>query len=162
MVSLYGLWRQKSPKVSSVEKWWRMGQDGGAVEPTQVDARRGRFVFCASVERSRWYWWVGRGGKRAHPNRYPVLNDRILYVVGKEAVKRSDAWLERSRTRPGGFKEPRNKNEISSEKGSGRMVAVGRTIEERAHTYRCSVRKAHHRGKPNNYNSEDGLSLIHI
>ena len=105
MVSLYGPRRRKSPKVSSLEEWWRMGHEGGAVEPTQVDARRGRCAVCASsVEGSGWWWWVGRGGKRAHPNRYPVLNGRILYVVSKEAVEGSDAWLERSRTRPGGFK----------------------------------------------------------
>ena len=54
MVSLYGPRRQTSPKVSSVEEWWRMGQEGGAVELTQVDARRGRFAVCAAVERSRW------------------------------------------------------------------------------------------------------------
>ena len=54
MVSLYGPRWRKSPKVSSVEDWSRMGQARGAVEPTQVDARRGRFVVCASVERSRW------------------------------------------------------------------------------------------------------------
>ena len=52
-MSLYGPWRRKSPKMS-VEEWWRMGQEGGAIEPTQVDARRGRFAVCASVERSRW------------------------------------------------------------------------------------------------------------
>ena len=55
MVSLYGPWRRKSPKVSSVKEWWCMGQEGGAVEPTQVDARHGRCVVCASsVERSGW------------------------------------------------------------------------------------------------------------
>ena len=54
MVSLYGPRRRKSPEVSSVEEWWRMGQEGGAVEPTQVDARRGKCAVCASVERSRW------------------------------------------------------------------------------------------------------------
>ena len=54
MASLYGLGRRKSPKVSSVEEWRRMGQEGGALEPTQVDARRGSFAVCASVERSRW------------------------------------------------------------------------------------------------------------
>ena len=48
MASLYGPRRQKSPKVSSVEEWRRMGQEGGAVEPTQVDARRGRCAVCAS------------------------------------------------------------------------------------------------------------------
>ena len=54
MVSLYGPRRRKSPKVSSVE-WWRMGQEGGAVEPSQVDARRGRRAVCASsVEESGW------------------------------------------------------------------------------------------------------------
>ena len=52
MVSLYGPRRRTSQKVSSVEEWWRMGQEGRAVEPTQVDARRGRFAVCASVERS--------------------------------------------------------------------------------------------------------------
>ena len=55
MVSLYGPRRRKSPKVSSVEEWWRMGQEGGAVEPTQVNARRGRCAVCASsVEESGW------------------------------------------------------------------------------------------------------------
>ena len=85
-----------------------MGQKGEKVEPTQVDVRRGRCAVCASsVEGSGS---GGRkGGKRAHLNRYPVRNGRILYVVGKEAVEGSDAWLERSRNRPGGFKEPRNK-----------------------------------------------------
>ena len=58
MVSLYGPRRRTSPKVSSVEEWWHMGQEGEAVESTQVDARRGRFAVCASVERSRWQWWV--------------------------------------------------------------------------------------------------------
>ena len=33
MVSLYGPRRRKSPKVSSVKEWWRMGQEGGEVEP---------------------------------------------------------------------------------------------------------------------------------
>ena len=125
-MSLYGSRRRKSPKVSSVEVWWRMGQEGGAVEPTQVDARRGRRAVCASsVKWSGWYWWVGREGKRAHPNRYAVLNGHILYVVGVEAVEGSDAWLGRSRTRPRGFKEPRKKNNTNSEKGSGGMVEVG-------------------------------------
>ena len=55
MASLYGPRRQKSKKVSSVEEWWRMWQGGGAVEPTQVDARRGRYGVCASsVEESGW------------------------------------------------------------------------------------------------------------
>ena len=55
MVSLYGPRRRKSPKASSVEGWWRMGQKGGAVEPTQVGARRGRCAVCASsVEESGW------------------------------------------------------------------------------------------------------------
>ena len=55
MVSLYGPWRRKSPKVSSVKEWWWMGQEGGKVEPTQVDARRGRCAVCASsVEESGW------------------------------------------------------------------------------------------------------------
>ena len=55
MASLYGPRRRKSPKVSSLEEWWRMGHEGGAVEPTQVDARRGRCAVCASsVEESGW------------------------------------------------------------------------------------------------------------
>ena len=62
-VSGYGPRRRTSPKVSSVEEWWHMGQEREMVESTQVDARRGRFGVCASVERSRWQWWVGRGGK---------------------------------------------------------------------------------------------------
>ena len=33
MVSLYGPRRRKSPKVSSVEEWWRMGQEGGRSRP---------------------------------------------------------------------------------------------------------------------------------
>ena len=37
MEPLYAPRLRKSPKVSSVEEWWRMGQEGGAVEPTQVD-----------------------------------------------------------------------------------------------------------------------------
>ena len=48
MASRYGERRRKSPRVSYVEVWWRMGQEGGAVEPTQVDARRGRCAVCAS------------------------------------------------------------------------------------------------------------------
>ena len=48
MVSLYGPRRRKSPKVSSVKEWWWMEQEGGKVERTQVDARRGRCVVCAS------------------------------------------------------------------------------------------------------------------
>ena len=39
---------KESMVSSSVEGWWRMGQEGGAVEPTQVDARRGRCAVCAS------------------------------------------------------------------------------------------------------------------
>ena len=39
MASLYDPRRRTSPIVSSVEEWWRMGQEGGAVEPTQVRAR---------------------------------------------------------------------------------------------------------------------------
>ena len=55
MVSLCGPWRRKSPKVSSVKDWWWMGQEGGKVEPTQVDDRRGRCaVFASSVEGSGW------------------------------------------------------------------------------------------------------------
>ena len=46
MVSLYGPRRRTSPKLSSVKEWWRMEQEGGAVEPTQVDARRGRFAVA--------------------------------------------------------------------------------------------------------------------
>ena len=38
MVSLYGPWRRTSPKVSSVEEWWRMGQEGEAV-PGVEDSR---------------------------------------------------------------------------------------------------------------------------
>ena len=68
-------------------------------------------------------WLLGREEKRAHPNPYPVLNGHILYVVGKEAVEGSDAWLERSRTRPGGFKEPRNK--FTQKQGSDGTVEVG-------------------------------------
>ena len=49
MVSLYGPRRRKSPKVSSVGEWRRMGQEGGKVQPTPVHARRGRFAVCASV-----------------------------------------------------------------------------------------------------------------
>ena len=70
-------------------------------------------------------WWRGADGSggseregRAHPNRYLVVNGRILYVVGKEAVKGSDAWLERSRTRPGRFKEPRNKISLTRRRGA--------------------------------------------
>ena len=87
-----------------------MEQKGGKVEPTQVDARRETCSVCASlVGGSGWWWWVGREGKRAHPNRNAVLNGCILYVVDEEAVEGSDAWLERSRTRPREFNEPRNK-----------------------------------------------------
>ena len=53
MVSLYGPRRRKWPKMSSVEEWWSMGHEGGAMKPTHVDARRGRFAVCASVERSQ-------------------------------------------------------------------------------------------------------------
>ena len=119
LVSLYGPWRRKSPKVPSVKNWWWMEQEGGKVHPTLVDARRARCTVCASsVERSGWQWRVGRGGKRAHPNRYPVLNGRILYVVGEEAVEGYDAWLERPRTRPRGFKEPRNKMTQTRKRGA--------------------------------------------
>ena len=55
MVSLYGPWRRKSPKVSSVKKWWWMGQEVGKVEPIQVDARCRRCAVCdSSVEGSGW------------------------------------------------------------------------------------------------------------
>ena len=47
----------------------------------------------------------GRETSPSQPN--PVLNGRILYVVSKETVEGSDAWFEKSRTRPGGFEEPR-------------------------------------------------------
>ena len=53
---------------------------------------------------------VGRKGRKTSPSKpIPGMNGRIRYVVGKEAVEGSDTWLERFRTRPGGFKEPRNK-----------------------------------------------------
>ena len=39
MVSLYGPWWRKSPKVSSMKEWRWMGQERGKDEPTQVDAR---------------------------------------------------------------------------------------------------------------------------
>ena len=56
--------------------------------------------------RVRWSGADGNGesegqGKRAHPNRYPVLNARIVYVVGIETVDRSDARIQRSRIRTG-------------------------------------------------------------
>ena len=64
MVSLYGPRRRNSPKVLSVKEWWCMGQEGGAVEPTQVDARHGRCAVCASsVERSG----LGRKGRETSP-----------------------------------------------------------------------------------------------
>ena len=69
------------------------------------------------MEESEWKWRVGREGKRAHPNRYAVLNGHILDVVGEEAVEGSDAWLGRSRTRPRGFKEPRKKKKHKLGKG---------------------------------------------
>ena len=54
MVPMYGSRRRTSPNVSSVTEWCRMGQEGGSVEPTQADARRGKYAVCASVERNRW------------------------------------------------------------------------------------------------------------
>ena len=55
MVSLYGPWWRKSPKVSAVKEWSWMEQEGGKVEPTQVDARRARCaVSVSSVEGSGW------------------------------------------------------------------------------------------------------------
>ena len=51
---------------------------------------------------------VGRKGRETNPSK--PMDGRILYVVGEEAaVEGSDSWFERSRTRPRGFKEPRNK-----------------------------------------------------
>ena len=69
----------------------------------------------------RWSGTDGNGGSEGEGNepiRYPVLNGRILYVVGEEAVEGSEAWLERSRTRPGGFKEPRNKITQARKRGA--------------------------------------------
>ena len=62
----------------------------------------------------RWSGADGNGGSEGEgneptQNRYPVWKARNLFVVGKEAVEGSGAWLGRSRTRPGRFKEPRNK-----------------------------------------------------
>ena len=33
MVTLYGPWRRKLPKVSSVKEWWWMEQEGGRSSP---------------------------------------------------------------------------------------------------------------------------------
>ena len=65
MVSLCGPWRRKSAKVSSVKEWWWMGEDEGKVEPTQVDARRGRCAVCA-LRRSRGS--DGSGGSEGEGN----------------------------------------------------------------------------------------------
>ena len=68
MVSLYGPWRRKSPKVSSVKEWWWMGQEGGKVEPTQVDARRVRGLhFVGGEERMVVVGWKGRETSPSKP-----------------------------------------------------------------------------------------------
>ena len=64
---------------------------------------------------------VGRKGRETSPSKpiYAVLNGLILYVVGEEAaVEGSDSWFERSRTRPRGFKEPRNKITQTRKRGA--------------------------------------------
>ena len=54
-MSLYGPWRRKSPKVSSVKEWWWIAQEGGKVKLTHVDSRLGMCAVCASsVEGSGW------------------------------------------------------------------------------------------------------------
>ena len=53
IISLYGPWPWTSSKVSSVNEWWYMVQEGGEVEATQVDSRHGRCAVCdSSVEGS--------------------------------------------------------------------------------------------------------------
>ena len=69
MLSLYGPRRRTLPKVSSVKEWWWMGQEEGAVEPTQVDARRGRFAVCG-----RWRGADGNCGSEGEGNG-PILTD---------------------------------------------------------------------------------------
>ena len=67
MASLCGPRRRKSPTVSSVEEWWRMGQEGGAVKPTQVDAGKVRGLrFVGGGERMVV---VGRKGREPSPSK---------------------------------------------------------------------------------------------
>ena len=63
-MSLYGPRRRKSPKVSSAKEWWRMGQEGGVVEPTQSmpGVEGSRFAL-------RWSGADGNGGSEGEGNR---------------------------------------------------------------------------------------------
>ena len=84
IVGLYGP-RRGSPKVSSVEEWWRMGQEAGAVEPTQVDpgVEGARFAF-------RWSGADGNGGSEGEGNEPTQTDTRY----GKLAIS---TWSGRRR-----------------------------------------------------------------
>ena len=85
MVSLDSPRRRTSPKVSPVEEWWRMGQEAGAVEPTQVDpgVEGARFAF-------RWSGADGNGGSEGEGNEPTPTDTRY----GKLAIS---TWSGRRR-----------------------------------------------------------------
>ena len=72
MVSLYGPWRRKSPKVSSLKERWWMEQEGGKVKPTQSmpGVEGARFAL------RRWRGSDGSGGSEGNGNEPIQTNKR--------------------------------------------------------------------------------------
>ena len=70
MVSLYGPRRRKSPKMSSVEEWWRMGHEGGRSSPpkSMPGVEGARFAL------RRWRRADGSGGSEGKGNE-PIQTD---------------------------------------------------------------------------------------
>ena len=61
-----------------------VGQKEGRGKPTQVDARYGRRAV-------KTWWWGGRGGRQAHPNRYP-LPEGSYAERPKHRLRRRERW----------------------------------------------------------------------
>ena len=95
----------------------------------------------------------GDGGSEGRGD-WPTQTDTrlIFYVAGKEAMKRSDYWLNMSRTRLGRFKNLKTNNKLGQGEGRNGRGAAGRIGSEPTQ----SVRKAHTREKNVTPNSEDG------
>ena len=63
MLVLYGPRRPTSPAVSSVEKWWRMGRQGGTAEPHPSRFQSWKVRGFRSVGRGERMVAVGRKGE---------------------------------------------------------------------------------------------------